>query len=118
MIPDKTPVKPQTPLASAAKGPIPASPATPGKVPPFFRRIDWLTFGLTTLLVLVGYLLTMGPDVSLQDSGELAVGSYYAGVPHPPGYPIWTIVTYLFTLLVPISNIAFRVGLSTAIAAP
>lgn len=125
MIPEKqiskaqspaAPVKVETgrPLGAKAQGP--AEPGTPVRVPPFFRPIDWLTFGLTTLLVFIGYLLTMGCDLSLQDSGELAVGSYYAGVPHPPGYPIWTIVTYLFTLLVPISNIAFRVGLSAAVA--
>ena len=27
------------------------------------------------------------PGPRLEDSGELAVGSFYAGVPHPPGYP-------------------------------
>ncbi|GIT12662.1 MAG: hypothetical protein CM1200mP34_0680 [Verrucomicrobiales bacterium] len=41
----------------------------------------------------------------------------YAGVPHPPGYPVWTLYTWLFTKLVPISNIAFRVALSSAFAA-
>src|SRR5205814_1663246 len=35
--------------------------------------------------------------------------------PHPPGYPVWTIYTWLFTLL-PISNIAFRVAISSAVA--
>ena len=39
----------------------------------------------------------------------------YAGVPHPPGYPVWTLYSWLFTLL-PISNIAYRVALSSAVA--
>jgi len=30
----------------------------------------------------------------------LATGSYYAGVPHPPGYPVWTVYSWLFTCLV------------------
>jgi tetratricopeptide (TPR) repeat protein len=93
----------------------PAAPPPPGPVAPLFRQIDWLAFGLTTLLVFIGYWLTLAPDVTLEDSGELAVASMYAGVPHPPGYPVWTIYTWLFTLL-PISNIAFRVGLSQAVA--
>ena len=38
------------------------------------------------------------PDVTLEDSGELSVGSYYAGVPHPPGYPVWTLYTWLFAM--------------------
>ncbi|MDB6054065.1 MAG: hypothetical protein JWN25_1588 [Verrucomicrobiales bacterium] len=55
--------------------------------------------------------------MTLEDSGELAVGSFYAGVPHPPGYPVWTIYTWLFTRLIPVANIAYRVGLSSAVAA-
>ena len=83
----------------------------------FFRPVDWLAFGITTLVTLLGYCLTISPDLSLEDCGELAVGSMYAGVPHPPGYPVWTLYTWLFTKLVPISNIAFRVALSSAFAA-
>jgi tetratricopeptide (TPR) repeat protein len=80
-----------------------------------FRRIDWLSFVVTFLLVMAGYVYTLAPDLTLQDSGELAVASKYAGVPHPPGYPVWTVYTWLFTLL-PISNYAYRVGLSSAFA--
>ena len=83
----------------------------------FFRPVDWLAFGITTLVALLGYCLTISPDLTLEDCGELAVGSMYAGVPHPPGYPVWTLYTWLFTKLMPISNIAFRVALSSAFAA-
>src|ERR1041385_5730674 len=105
-------------LKTAAPIP-PGGPKTPspvaGPLPPLFRRVDWLAFGLTTLLVFIGYYLTLAPDLTLEDSGELAVGSFYAGVPHPPGYPVWTLYTWLFTLL-PVSNIAYRVGISSAVA--
>jgi thioredoxin-like negative regulator of GroEL len=84
---------------------------------PLYRSIDWLTFGLTTLFTFLAYYYTLAPDLTLEDSGELAVGSFYAGVPHPPGYPVWTIYTWLFTVLVPISNIAWRVALASAVAA-
>ncbi len=101
-----------------------AVPPTSESAPPvealpggLFRRVDWITFWATTILVLIGYLLTLAPDLTLEDSGELAVGSMYAGVPHPPGYPVWTLYTWLFTKLLPFSNIAFRVSVSSAVAA-
>ena len=100
------------PVAPAAPS-LPSTP--PAKVPPLFRGIDWWSFGVTTLLVFLGYWWTLAPDLTLEDCGELAVGSYYAGVPHPPGYPVWTIYSWFFTLL-PISNIAYRVALSSAVA--
>ena len=109
--------------AKDTPAPFPAKPfpavffPAPEPVKAFFRRVDWLCFGLTTLLVFLGYLWTLAPDVTLEDSGELAVGSFYAGVPHPPGYPVWTLYTWLFTVLVPFSNIAWRVALSSAVAA-
>ncbi len=85
-------------------------------VAPLFRRIDWWTAGITTLVVLLGYLYTLAPDLTLEDSGELAVGSFYAGVPHPPGYPLWTVYTWVFTVLLPFSNIAWRVAVGSAVA--
>jgi hypothetical protein len=76
-----------------------------------------LTFWLVTLVTLAGYLYTVAPDLTLEDSGELAVGSMYAGVPHPPGYPVWTLYTWLFTKILPFTNIAWRVAVSSAVAA-
>ncbi len=111
------------------QGPSPAGsrPAKPqtsspirvfvGKRSPLFRRVDWLTFAIATLITLAGYLYTLAPDLTLEDCGELAVASYYAGVPHAPGYPVWTIYTWLFTVLLPFSNIAWRVAVSSAVAA-
>ncbi len=84
---------------------------------PFFRRIDWMAALLATLISLGVYLYTIAPDVTLEDSGELAVGSMYAGVPHPPGYPMWTVYSWVFTKILPFSNIAWRVAVSSAVAA-
>src|SRR5512140_2134159 len=83
------------------------------KVPALFRRTDWLAFLLTFATVWLGYFLTLAPELTLEDSGELATGSFYAGIPHPPGYPGWTVYTWLWTLL-PIKNIAWRVALGAA----
>jgi len=76
------------------KSPEATPPATkvldafPAPTPPLFRRIDWMAFLITTLCVWAGYFWTLAPDLGLEDSGELAVASMYAGIPHPPGYPV------------------------------
>ena len=102
------------PATSAAPAGPARPPGTPIKVAPLFRRIDWLTFFLTFSGVFIGYLLTLAPELTLEDSGELATGSFYAGVPHPPGYPVWTIYTWLWTVLLPFKNVAWRVSVGEA----
>ena len=106
------PKRPPAPVT----GPAVETPTVVTKLPPLFRRVDWIGFVITCVLVFAGYLYTIAPDLTLQDSGELAVGSYYAGVPHPPGYPVWTIYTWFFTVIIPFGNIAFRVAVSSAFA--
>jgi tetratricopeptide (TPR) repeat protein len=99
------------PAAPAAK--VPVLPP-PGRMAPLFRRTDWITFLVTFAVVWIGYYLTLAPELTLEDSGELATGSFYAGIPHPPGYPVWTIYTWLWTVLLPIKNVAWRVALGEA----
>ena len=62
----------------------------------FFKKSDWLSAIITFLISLIVYTLTLQPTVGLEDSGELIVASDYLGVPHPPGYPIWTLLTWFF----------------------
>src|SRR2546427_1677565 len=93
--------KPKNPTTPEPIKPAPPAAAAPptGPIKPLFRSIDWFAFGFTAVLVFIGYLWTLSPDLTLEDSGELATASMYAGVPHPPGYPVWTIYTWLFTKL-------------------
>ncbi|MCX6904664.1 MAG: DUF2723 domain-containing protein, partial [Verrucomicrobia bacterium] len=84
---------------------------------PFFRRRDWASLGLTTALALVNYLVTLAPQVTLEFSGVLSVGAMYAGVPHPPGFPLWTLYAWFFSVLLPFSNVAWRIAVSSAVAA-
>jgi len=81
-----------------------------------FDRFDWLSFGCTTVAALAVYLATLAPEVTLEFSGIFATGARYAGVPHPPGYPVWTLYAWLFARLLPVSNFAWRVALSSAFA--
>jgi hypothetical protein len=103
---------------TAAPTPPPVNPpeVIPATTPPLFRRTDWLTFFITTLVVWLGYYWTMSPDLTLEDSGELAVASLYGGIPHPPGYPVWTIYTWFWANWLPFGNIAWRVALSQVTA--
>lgn len=62
----------------------------------FFRKVDWAAFAATFLIAFAVYCYTLAPTVTLEDSGELVVASDYMGVPHPPGYPIWTLLSWFF----------------------
>lgn len=87
---------------------------------PFFRKIDWMAFLICFLVSFAVYFYTLAPTVTLEDSGELAVASDYMGVPHPPGYPIWTLLTWFFQWVFHFSdynghpNPAWPVGLCSA----
>ena len=88
----------------------------------FFRRSDWWSFWTVLLASFAVYFYTLAPTLTLEDSGELAVASDYLGVPHPPGYPIWTLVTWFFQWIFHWvtynghPNPAWSVGLASAVA--
>src|SRR5262245_59988574 len=94
----------------------PTTYVAPAVVGPLFRKVDWCTMWFTMALMGFVYFLTLAPEVTLEDSGELVTGSYYAGIPHPPGYPVWTVYSWLWTVLVPVGNISWRVALAEAAA--
>jgi len=62
--------------------------------------------GLVGLL----YFLTAARDIVVGDTGELITAAVSLGVPHPPGYPLFTMLGHLFSLL-PFSCIPLRVNL-------
>ncbi len=65
-------------------------------------------------VALGAYVLTLAPTVTLVDSGELIVAAWSAGVPHPPGFPLWTMLAYLATRM-PIGEVAARVNFASAL---
>lgn len=60
------------------------------------RRLPFLAVG-SALCVLYG--LTLCPTVYWYDSAEFAAHATSLGVPHPPGYPLYTLIAHLFTYL-------------------
>lgn len=81
-----------------------------------FDRTDCWSFAITTALAFAVNWFTLAPNVTLEDSGIFSVGAMYGGVPSPPGYPVWTIYSWLFVKLLPFSNIAWRVAVGSAVA--
>ncbi len=66
-----------------------------------------ITFrALAFLLPLMVYMLTVSPTVSFTDSGELAAVCSTLGIAHPTGYPLFTLLGFLWLKLpLPISNV-------------
>ncbi|MEB2295000.1 MAG: DUF2723 domain-containing protein [Ignavibacteria bacterium] len=61
---------------------------------------------LTSIFVFIIYLFTLAPSVVQIDSGELAAVQATLGIAHPTGYPLFTMIGYLFSLIpLPFSKI-------------
>ena len=56
------------------------------------------------------YLLTAARDIVVGDTPEYITAAVTLGVPHPPGYPLFTMLGHLFSYL-PLGPIPFRVNL-------
>ena len=72
------------------------------------------------MLALAVYLATLAPGLTFKhhgtDSGDLITAARTLGVPHPTGYPTYTLLAWLFSKL-PVGIIAYRVNLLSAICA-
>lgn len=70
---------------------------------------------LAGLLAMLVYLPRQCPTLALQgDSAELVTAAAVWGVPHAPGYPLYTFIAHLFTKL-PLLEVAHRVHLTSAL---
>ena len=118
---EKLPVEPEPESAHVAESrKVPEKEPNVASTAPalsFFEKPDWLAFAAASLVTFLVYFFTLAPNVTLEDAGELATASMYAGVPHAPGYPLWTVYSWLFTVLLPVGTIAWRVMVSSAVAA-
>lgn len=81
------------------------------------ERMDLVLCALLGLLSLVLYGLTAARTVTGEDAGELIAAAHGLGVPHPPGYPLWTLLGHAFDSLLPWGTVAWRVTLASAVPA-
>ena len=77
---------------------------------------DWIeataiAAGLSTL-----YAFGASPTAYVGDSGELVAAVATLGIPHPSGYPLYVLLGHLWTNLLHVGSIAYRMSLFSAAA--
>jgi hypothetical protein len=82
--------------------------------------VAWLGTVMTIAIALAVYLSTLAPTITWRrhgsDGGDLVTAALNLGVPHPTGYPWYTLLAHLFTAL-PGAEPARKVALLSALAA-
>lgn len=63
------------------------------------------------------YLMTLAPTVLTGDGGEFQFVPYLLGVAHPTGYPLYVVLGWAWSRLLPVGDVAFRLNLFSALAA-
>lgn len=61
------------------------------------------------------FILTLAPDVTFTDSGELAASCVTLGICHPTGYPLFTILGHLWTQLPIGGSAVYKLNLLAAL---
>ncbi len=85
------------------------APALPSKT----KR--WLGLIATAVLSLILYITTLASDILPADNGEFQWVAAQLGLAHPPGFPLYTLLAHLLTLLAFNQSPAYVVNLFSAI---
>jgi hypothetical protein len=80
------------------------------------RVLRQLSVWLVAPAVFVVHLVTLSPTVGLIDSGELALGVHFLNILHPTGYPLYTMLGRLASM-VPIAEVVNRAAVLSALLA-
>ncbi|PIE34956.1 hypothetical protein CSA56_06220 [candidate division KSB3 bacterium] len=80
----------------------------------FQHILTCLYAGFALFVTFLAYVKTLAPTVSFFDSGELISAAYTLGIAHPPGYPLYVVLGWLFSKLPIGSSIAYRLNLMSA----
>lgn len=70
-----------------------------------------------SLFIQYGYLITVSPSIAGGDSGEVVAEGCILGTAHPPGYPLFTIITFLVTKYIYFTNYspALRINITSTL---
>lgn len=79
-------------------------------------RLETLSFSFVFLLAFAFYLAGLNPTFYADDSPETVTACVLLGIPHPPGYPLHTLLGHFFSQI-PLSQYPFRVNLFSAVLA-
>ncbi|MCA9980015.1 MAG: DUF2723 domain-containing protein, partial [Anaerolineales bacterium] len=80
--------------------------------PPRTQQLLWLLLPLAAI-----YWLTLGRTVGQADTFEFQVVVPQLGIVHPTGYPLYLLLGKLWTLLIPVGQVAWRLNVGTAVYA-
>jgi tetratricopeptide (TPR) repeat protein len=110
--------RPEASPRSGRATPTPANPAPSSGVTQRALAAErsplrWRDAAIVAAVIFVLYAASAPRTVTLEDSGIFIMSSDVAGISHPPGYPIHSVLGKLFTLL-PFGSVAFRVHLLSA----
>ena len=78
------------------------------------KRAELAHAGLVAAAFFVLYAATAPRSVALEDDALFVLSSYFLGIEHPPGYPLFTLIGHVFTWL-PVGSVAYRVHLVSAL---
>lgn len=91
---------------------------TPDPAPRIANRRRALLPGLAlAALALVLYLATLAPTVLLADGGEFQFVPWLPGIAHPTGYPLYTLLGWLWSHALAAGEVAWRLNLLSAVTA-
>ena len=61
------------------------------------------------------YILTLAPTVLFADGGEFQFVPYILGIAHPTGYPLYLLLGWVWSHILPIGDVAYRMNLFSAL---
>jgi hypothetical protein len=99
---------------------IPATPPTPTaqSIPSNRDRLPFTLSVVVAVFSMLVYVLTLSPGVSWghhsEDSGDLITAAWVAGIPHPTGYPLFTMLGWLWSHIIPFGSVAWRMNAFSA----
>ena len=91
-------------------------PPTTTPAPELDYRPSYLAAAITSLAVLVLYLITLAPSTAMWDASEYIAAAYVLGLPHPPGNPFFVLLGNVFTKLPIATDVAARINILAALS--
>jgi polysaccharide deacetylase 2 family uncharacterized protein YibQ len=75
------------------------------------RLWGWLAF----VIPLAVYVASLSPYVNVWDTAELQTVPYILGIAHPTGFPVFVLLGWAFAHALPLSTVAWRMSLLSAL---
>src|SRR5215813_3153828 len=77
----------------------PKRPAHPERIEPLHDWTHPIVAAWVVVVVAMVYVFTAARDIVLGDTPELMTAAITLGVPHAPGYPLFSMLGHLFSLV-------------------